>query len=333
LKINQPNIRPKDLHNEYLSLLAKEIREFFFDPKSNGLKQEIAVWVNCPACDSSDFKHYFTKQGLQLHTCGQCGLVFMNPRPNENSMSEFFSNSEALNKYSEMVEITNASRTQLIFNPLADFILQNFGAGEGRKLIEVGCGSGLLLDAFAKKNNGWELKGIEPSGGAVEICNSKGLDVFHGGIQEFEGIAEYDLVVFWAVFDHFFDPYSIIKKAQSLLKSGGLILIGSMNIEGFDSMVLGDDNEAFTLPERQNFFGETSMTAMIKRAGFKNVLVTTTGKLDVNIIKEYWQGGGKNGRTHFLEQLVLGKTSKSAAFQEFLMKNNLSGHMTVSATK
>jgi 2-polyprenyl-3-methyl-5-hydroxy-6-metoxy-1,4-benzoquinol methylase len=334
MKINQLNIRPKDLHDEYSLLLAKEIKEFFLDPNNNGLKQDAEVWLNnCPACDSANFKYFLSKSGLQLFTCEQCTLIFMNPRPNENSMSEFFSHSAALNMYSEMVEKTNAARIQLIFNPLADFILQEFGEGVGRKIIEIGSGSGLLLDAITKKNTGWVLKGVEPSERAVEICKNKGLDVFHGSLQEFADSEEYDLVVFWAVFDHFFDPYSIIKKAQALLKSGGSVLIGSMNVEGFDSITLGEDNEAFTLPERQNFFGATSMSVMLKRAGFNNVTVTTTGKLDVEIIKKYWLGGGKNGRTQFLENLLLSSNNSGSAFQEFLMKNNLSVHMTVVAKK
>jgi 2-polyprenyl-3-methyl-5-hydroxy-6-metoxy-1,4-benzoquinol methylase len=330
MKIDETSIRPKVLHENYSELLSSEIHSFFIDTDTVKLKKEIAVWVKCPACDVEESQHYLSKEGLQLHKCEQCGLVFMNPRPNENAMLKFFSKSKAIDVYSEMVEKTKVARKELIFNPLADFIVQNFGGG---KLLEVGCGSGLLLDVLAEKNNDWSLKGVETSGRAVEICMSKGLDVFHGGLEDFDDTTVYDLIVFWAVFDHFFDPYKIVKKAHALLKRGGSILIGSMNIEGFDSMVLGKDNEAFTPPERQNFFGEKSMGVMLKRSGFKDVRVKTTGKLDLDIVKNYWLRGGQNGRTAFLERLVYSSDITRSSFQEFLMKNNLSGHMTVIATK
>ena len=330
MKIDEVSIRPQILHEQYAELLSSEIRSFFIAADAAELKKEIAVWVRCPACDSDESKPYLSKEGLQLHVCENCGLIYMNPRPNENTMVEFFSKSKAIDIYSDMVDKTKEARTELIFNPLADFIVQNFGKGS---LLEVGCGSGLLLDALAKKNKDWSLRGVEPSRRAVEICTSKGLDVFHGSLEEFDEYAAYDLIVFWAVFDHFFDPYKIVKKAHALLKKGGSILIGSMNIEGFDSMVLCEENEAFTPPERQNFFGEKSMSAMLKRCGFKNVRVMTTGKLDVDIVKNYWVSGGQKGRTRFLERLVLDSPTTSAAFQEFLVKNNLSGHMTVIATK
>jgi SAM-dependent methyltransferase len=331
MKIKEASIRPKILHDNYAELLSTEIRSFFIENGVAELKKDIAVWVNCPACDADDSRHYLSKEGLQLHKCEQCSLIFMNPRPTESAMVEFFSKSKAIAVYSDMVNMTKEARAELIFNPLADFIFQNF-EGEG-SLLEVGCGSGLLLDALSKKNNGWSLMGVEPSGRAVEICLSKGLDVFHGGLEEFDKFATYDLIVFWAVFDHFFDPYKILNKAHTLLKSGGSILIGSMNIEGFDSMVLCEDNEAFTPPERQNFFGEKSMRLMLQRSGFKNVQVKTTGKLDLDIVRNYWNAGGQNGRSRFLERLAFGPASTGAAFQEFLIKNNLSGHMTVIATK
>lgn len=330
MKIDETSIRPKVLHEHYSELLSSEIHSFFIATNTAELKKEIEVWVKCPACDKDKSQHYLSKEGLKLHKCEQCGLIFMNPRPNENAMLEFFSKSKAIDVYSEMVEKTKEARIELIFNPLADFIVQNFGGG---CLLEVGCGSGLLLDALAQKNKGWSLKGVETSGRAVEICMSKGLDVFHGGLEEFDEFGSYDLIVFWAVFDHFFDPYKIVKKAHLLLKTGGSILIGSMNIEGFDSMVLGKDNEAFTPPERQNFFGEKSMSVMLRRSGFKDVRVKTTGKLDLDIVRNYWIAGGQNGRSTFLERLVHSSDITSASFQEFLMKNNLSGHMTVIATK
>lgn len=332
MKINEASMRPKELHDHYAELLSDEIRSFFISTDDVAeLKKDIAVWVNCPACDANDANHYLSKEGLQLHKCEQCSLVFMNPRPTENSMVEFFSKSKAIAIYSDMVDMTKEARTDLVFNPLADFIFQNFG--RECSLLEVGCGPGLLLDALSKKNNDWSLRGVEPSGRAVEICLSKGLDVFHGGLEEFDDVAAYDLIIFWAVFDHFFDPYKIVEKAHALLKSGGSILIGSMNIEGFDSMVLCEENEAFTPPERQNFFGKKSMSTMLKRSGFKNVQVMTTGKLDLDIVRNYWNAGGRNGRSSFLEGLVFGPASTSEAFQEFLIKNNLSGHMTVIATK
>jgi len=231
-----------------------------------------------------------------------------------------------------MVESTKVERYDLIFNPLADFIINKYG-DDGGSLLEVGCGSGLFLETMATKADSWSLKGVEPSQGAVDICNKKNIDVFHGGLESLNDSDAYDVIVFWAVFDHFFDPFTIVEKTHKLLKKGGSIVIGNLNIEGFESSILGKDNAALTPPERQNFFGIESMSKMLTRAGFKDVEIKTTGKLDVDIVKNYWSTDGSNERSEFLEKIIFGSEELKNAFQSFLMDNNLSGHMTVTAIK
>ena len=332
MKFKETRIRPNELDDKYNKLLSREIRHFFLESGSSKLKRGIAKHVRCPACDADDYDLSFEKDGFLLQLCKCCGLVFVNPRPDERTLIDFFAKSEAINLYSEMVERTKTDRYELIFHPLSHFIKNRFGTTGGR-LLEVGCGVGLLLETLAKENRGWILKGVEPSEKAVAICKNKGFDVFHGSIEEHENNNSYDLIIFWAVFDHFFDPLMIVKKANEFLTNGGSILIGNMNIDGFDSEILGIDNTAFTPPERQNFFGVNSMTVMLQRAGFTEVQINTTGKLDVDIVRNYWKSGGTNGRNEFLEKIIFGPELVRNNFQSFLIENNLAGHMTVTAVK
>jgi SAM-dependent methyltransferase len=326
------DIRPKSMDEEYEELLLEEIKSFFFDDNTGQLQTGMLTKIRCPACDHDNYKLFLNKTGFQLQSCFNCDLVFVNPRPTEAVQIDFFSQSKAMDLYSEMVEKTKVERAKLIFTPLADKIFSEFGT-EGGNLLEVGCGSGLLLEALQMRNTAWRLKGVEPNERAVEICREKDFDVFHASLEEVKDDNKYDLVVFWAVFDHFFDPFSIIEKSFKLLKPGGSIVIGNMNIDGFDSVITGVDNSAFCPPERMNFFGIKSMSAMLERGGFIDVLVDTSGQLDVDIVKNYWESGNNNGRTEFLEKIVFGSEAVKGAFQSFLMENNLSGHMTVTAKK
>jgi len=328
----EEKIRPNLSTKKFQKLLQEEIKSFFFYKNTDQIQTDIFTEINCPACYSNNSKLFLNKMGFKLKRCIDCGLVFLNPRPTEAAQIKFFSQSKALDLYSELVETTKVERVELIFTPLANKIFNEFGK-EGGNLLEVGCGPGLLLEALKMQNTSWQLKGVEPSERAVKICNDKGLDVFHGGLEELNDDQRYDLVVFWAVFDHFFDPFSIIEKCYSLLKPGGSIVIGNINLDGFDSVITGVDNVAFTPPERMNFFGIKSMTMMLERGAFIDVEVDTTGRLDVDIVKNYWESGNKNGRNKFLEKIVFGGDSVKSSFQSFLMENNLSSHMTVSAKK
>jgi len=331
MRVKEINIRPEDTEKKYNDLLTSEIKDYFLD--NNGcIKDGMSVDVNCLACDKNDSKLFMEKDGFNLQHCNYCGLVYLNPRPSERALIDFFSNSKAIDLYSEMVESTKSERYDLIFNPLADFIINKYG-NNGGSLLEVGCGSGLFLETMANKAPSWDLKGVEPNQSAVDMCNKKDIKVFHGSLEDLNDPDGYDLIVFWAVFDHFFDPFSIVVKTHKLLKKGGSILIGNLNIDGFESVILGKDNTAITPPERQNFFGVESMTQMLARAGYKDVEVKTTGKLDVDIVKNYWSTDGSNGRSEFLEKVIFGSEELKNTFQTFLMDNNLSGHMTVTAVK
>ena len=39
--------------------------------------------IRCPACDHDNYKLFLNKTGLQLQSCFNCNLVFVNPRPTE----------------------------------------------------------------------------------------------------------------------------------------------------------------------------------------------------------------------------------------------------------
>lgn len=333
MSIKKNDIRPDEIDQLYDELLKKEIAQSFIDEKTGALKAAVANHINCPACSVKPTPSgQFQKNGFNLVRCGNCEMVYLTPRPTRLSLANFFEGSQALGLYSEMVESSKVARTGHIFSPLVDSlssILANPGKG-----LEIGCGSGLLLEVIKAKYSKWEFFGLEPNKRAVEICRSKTLDVFHGVLETFETEEKYDLIIMWAVLDHFYSPIDVLTKACSLLTSGGYIVIGNMNIEGFDSMVFGDENPTFDPPERMNFFGKKSIKLLLERCGFFDVVIQTTGKLDVEIVRDYWGSGGRQGRNPFLEKIIMSDDLEvGSEFQSFLQKFNLSGHMTVTAKK
>ena len=327
---SEESIRPLEISNRCVQLMKKEIFSFFIDPISKKMKENIADYTNCLACGNTETDYYLDINGFKLERCSQCGFIFVNPRPKESTLINFFKRSESINLYSELVESTKKTRMINIFHPVAESINNLFP--QGGELLEVGCGSGLFLESIQKCQK-WELTGIEPSLKAVEICRKKGLRVINSVLEDYSITNHYDLVVFWAVLDHFFNPFDIVSKVYTLLKPGGSIFIGNINIYGFDSIILNADNHAFNPPERLNFFGIESMKKMLERAGFKNILTETTGKLDVDIVHNYWKNGGLYNCNDFLEKIIFGSDEQRARFQKYLMENNLSGHMTTTAKK
>lgn len=316
-------IRPSVVTAEYSALLSAEIiAHFSANDRSNYI-----VAKNCHACESSDIVHKCIKNNFQLDECTSCGYVFVNPRPPEYQIVDFFKKSEAIGIYSRIVEETKASRKNLIFSPLVDYIESILPRKSS--ILEIGCGAGLLLEELDNRKK-WNCCGLEPSEETVNLCKAKGLNVLHGSLDGICDIGSYDMIVMWAVLDHFVSPDEMLIKTKSMLNESGMLLIGNINIDGFDSKIMGCDNPAFCPPERMNFFGVASIARILRKAGFSDINVVTNGKLDVDIVKNYWSNGGVYNENEFLES-VINNDALAQSFQNWLMQNNMAGHMRILA--
>jgi hypothetical protein len=65
-----------------------------------------------------------------------------------------------------------------------DVIASFFGELQtnGRQIVDWGCGTGEHLSRWPAAAPGWQASGFDPSDGMVQICQRKGLDVYHGDI-------------------------------------------------------------------------------------------------------------------------------------------------------
>ena len=87
-------------------------------------------------------------------------------------------------------------------------------------LLEVGCSSGFMLDAFREMDI--NCYGIEPSGEFGEFLISNGYTVFESleSIQEMK----FDVITHFFVFEHIADPYEFISQNLKLLNDGGVMI-------------------------------------------------------------------------------------------------------------
>ena len=160
------------------------------------------------------------------------------------------------------------------------------------------------------------------------------MNFYRQQIESYRRNDKVDIIVFWAVLDHFSDPLKVLNKCYNLIKKNGTIIIGNLNIEGFESIILGKNNTGiYAVPERQNFFGIKSIKYLLKRSGFKKVNTFTTGKLDVKYVKDFWEKNPNIPRDSFLSKIIYGNEELHENFQKFLIQNNLSSHMTTIARK
>lgn len=105
----------------------------------------------------------------------------------------------------------------------------------GKKVIDIGCGGGILAESMARK--GAHVTGIDLSEKALKVADLHGLE---SGISvnykkisaEENAIAEpgqYDVVTCMEMLEHVPDPASTIRACYSMVKPGGQVFFSTLN--------------------------------------------------------------------------------------------------------
>jgi len=120
-------------------------------------------------------------------------------------------------------------------NPLRlDFIDARAGLA-GKKVLDVGCGGGILSESMAHR--GANVTGIDlgeaPLGVARLHAEESGVTVDYRHISV-EGLAEeqpghYDVVTCMEMLEHVPDPASVIRACSTLVRPGGYVFFSTLN--------------------------------------------------------------------------------------------------------
>jgi len=120
-------------------------------------------------------------------------------------------------------------------NPLrTDFIAQRVDLA-GKRILDVGCGGGLLTEALAAR--GADVTGIDMGEAPLSVARLhlriSGLDVTYRQIQA-EALAEeepgtYDIVTCLEMLEHVPRPAEVIAACAKLVKPGGSVFFSTIN--------------------------------------------------------------------------------------------------------
>jgi len=105
----------------------------------------------------------------------------------------------------------------------------------GKKVIDIGCGGGILAESMARK--GADVTGIDLSEKALKVADLHSLEsevsVRYKHIAAEEMAAQepgqYDVVTCMEMLEHVPDPSSIVRAAATLVKPGGQVFFSTLN--------------------------------------------------------------------------------------------------------
>jgi 2-polyprenyl-6-hydroxyphenyl methylase/3-demethylubiquinone-9 3-methyltransferase len=121
-------------------------------------------------------------------------------------------------------------------NPLRLEWIHGIAPITGQKVLDVGCGGGILADAMARK--GAQVLGIDLSTKALRVAQLHALEVQTEGVSYREVSAEdlaiekagqFDVVTCMEMLEHVPDPASVVRACAALVKPGGWVFFSTLN--------------------------------------------------------------------------------------------------------
>lgn len=165
---------------------------------------------------------------FHLVRCRDCGLVYVNPRPNEATLGAMYDDeSYYTDGYNLGVEDQNYFERKDELIALAGMAWERIEGevgGQG-KALELGSAGGFFLEAAQRR--GWQVAGVELSAPAAAYCRQEfNWPVFEGWLEDAPyGPEEFDLTIADNVLEHTTDPRATLRQLRALTKPGGHVLV------------------------------------------------------------------------------------------------------------
>ncbi len=163
-----------------------------------------------------------------------------------------------------------------------DFDVMYLPHKPGGRLLEIGCGSGRLLQFL--KSLGWTVQGVDFDPHAVDSARRKGLEVVLGTLQDQRyPDGSFDAVIMSHVIEHIHDPEELLRECRRILRDQGQITVVTPNARSLGHRVFKSDWRGLEPPRHLQVFTAPALRKLVERVGFRRrkVLITPRGAQDI----------------------------------------------------
>ncbi|MFH1258742.1 MAG: class I SAM-dependent methyltransferase [Elusimicrobiota bacterium] len=223
--------------------------------------------IPCCLCGKNDFVLLFSGHDylgfspltFKVMKCNQCGLVCLNPYP------------ENLIKYYDAYHKSFLEK-DIFLLPwlLPDRIKKIKKIKTPGKILDIGCGVGIFLLDMQKE--GWDVYGCDIYPDSCNIAkNMNGLkNIYNEDVLSLNLSENYfDVITLWHVLEHLTKPQDTLKKINKLLKDDGILIIESPDFSSIQSKFFKSKWFPLELPRHIYQFSPNTVKKLLNSVNFE----------------------------------------------------------------
>ena len=253
---------------------------------------------SCPACGkSTSASTYHATYGAWprhggkdaprwalAHSRCECSHIYANPQPTFTELVPFYGDD-----YHQFVASPRSDeQIRQDVNGAADGRFNRIRVVPGGRFLDIGCGIGDTVAHMAAL--GMQAQGLEVSEPGVLIGRKRGLEIFHGTLQQANYPDDtFDSVTLFHVLEHVQDAVDLLRTVARIMKPDGEFLLIVPNANSMMFALLKDLWMNVDVPRHIHHFTPASLRATAERAGLAIADITTESlPWMMEIELEYW---------------------------------------------
>lgn len=211
----------------------------------------------CGASESEPFCE--RPDSLTADICRACEMMFVGKVPSNRQLTNHYQTYASKKGYSR-ARMSWFERVAHCSQSLYAEALQQTGGIFGRKVLDVGCSTGVFMEVI--RFQGGLPEGVEIDASAREAARKRGFSV----MEEIPSTGQYDVTLAFQVLEHLHAPGDMLAAMARLTKPGGRILLAMPNATEVSS--LGRDWLGFRVDlEHLNYFTIATVAELLRRHG------------------------------------------------------------------